>query len=99
MINVIALKHLCDTDWPSGKFPTVWAQIKKQFGPDDDMTVVDMDDDLCKIKFHKQKDPKNLLDDIAAAEVQCRCVILKEKKAAVMVRTGNFHMLQSSQSQ
>ncbi len=51
---------------------------------------MDMEDDLCKIKLHKKKDPKNLLDDIAAVKVQYGCVLLKEKKAAVVVWAGKF---------
>ncbi len=54
------------------------------------MAVMDMEDDLCKIKLHKKKDPKDLLDDIAAVKVQYKCVLLKDKKAAVVVRAGKF---------
>ena len=39
----------------------------------------------------QKKDPKNLLDDIAVVEVQYRCVLWKEKKAAVVVHTEKFY--------
>ena len=65
-------------------------KIKEWFGPDDNVAVMDMEDDLQKIKLHKKKDPKILLDDIAAVEVQYGCVLLKDKKAAVVVHTGKF---------
>ena len=90
MINMIALECSHDVHWPSGKFPTVWTKIKERFGPDDDMAVMDMEDDLHKIKLHKKNDPKDLLDDIAAVEVRYRCTLLPDKKAAVVVRTGKF---------
>ncbi len=69
MINMIALECSRDRDWQSGKFPTVWAKIKERFGPYDGVAGMDMEDDLRKIKLHKKKDPKDLLDDIAAVEV------------------------------
>ncbi len=33
------------------------------------MTMIDMDEDLCKIKLSKQKDLEALLDGIAVVEV------------------------------
>ena len=66
-------------------------KIKQRIGPDDDVAVLDMDDDLCKIKLHKRKNPNNPLEDIAEVKVQYKCVLLKEKKAAVMVRAGKFN--------
>ena len=44
------------------------------------MVIVDINDELCKIKINKQTDPKTLLDDIAAVEVQYGCMLFKEKK-------------------
>ena len=91
MINITAPEHSPDMDWPSGKFPTVWAKIKEWFGPDDDMAVMDKDDDLRKMKLHKKKNPKNILDDIAVVKVQYGCAFLDGKKASVVVRTGKFN--------
>ena len=91
MINMIVLEQSRGTEWPSGKFPTVWAKIKEWFGPNDDVAVMDMEDELCKIKLHNKKDPKNLLNDIAAVEVRYRCVLSPDKKAAVVVCTGKFN--------
>ena len=90
MIIMIALECSRDKDWRSGKLRTVWAKIKERFGPDDNVAVMDMEDDLRKIKLHKKKDPKDLLDNIAAVEVRYGCVLSPEKKAAVVVHAGNF---------
>ena len=35
-------------------------EIKKQFGPDNNVATMDMDEDLFKIKLSKQKNPKTL---------------------------------------
>ncbi len=67
MINMIALECSSDRSFPSGKFPTVWEKIKKRFGPDDNAAIMDMYDNLCKIKLNKRKDPKTPLDDITVA--------------------------------
>ncbi len=41
---------------------------------------MDMEDDLRKIKLQKTQDPKKLLDDIAAVEVQYRYILADAKK-------------------
>ncbi len=84
MINMIALQRNRDSNWPSGKFPTVWNKIKKHFGPDDNVAIMDMDEDLLKIKLNKWKYPKTLLDDIAAVKGQYGCELLEDKKAVVV---------------
>ncbi len=66
MINMIALERSRDTDCPGAKLPTVWAKIKKQFGLDDDVAVMNITDDLFKIKLHKCLDTKNLFYDITS---------------------------------
>ncbi len=57
MINIIALELIRNPDWPNGEFPVVLKKIKRQFGLDDDMVVIYMNEYLHKIKINKQKDP------------------------------------------
>ena len=52
---------------------------------------MDMEDDLQKIKLQKTRDPKKLLDDIAAVEVQYGCMLTETKKAGVVIRAGKTH--------
>ncbi len=73
-----------------GNFQAYGRKIKEWFGLDDDVAVMDMENDLCKIKLHKKKDPKDLLDDIAAVKVWYGCALSSDKKAAVVVRVGKF---------
>ncbi len=98
MINMIALEQNRYLDWQSGKFPMLWKKIKKRFSPDDDVVMMDMDDDLCKIKLHQYKDPKNLLDDIAVVKVQYGCVLSKEKWQQLLYVQEHLIMLRSSHS-
>ncbi len=50
-----------------------------------------MEDDLQKIRLQKTRDPKKLLDDIAAVEVQYGCILSDAKKSAVIIRAGKTH--------
>ena len=86
MINMIALERNWNTDWPSGKFPMVWKKIKKPFGPDDNVAIMDMDEDLFMFKLNREKDPKTLLDDTSAVKIQYKCALLEVNKAEVIVR-------------
>ena len=87
MINMIALECNPNMDFPSRKFPTLWKKIKKRFGTDDNVVIMDMDQDLCKIKLNEQEDPKTLLDDIAVVKVQKQmCAFEREKGSSCGTR-------------
>ena len=43
-----------------------------------------MEDDSRKLKLPRGKDPKELLTDMAAIEVQYKCIMTERKKAAVI---------------
>ena len=60
-------------------------QIKKRFGPDDDVSMMDIAKELCKIKWTKQIDPKTLFDDIDTIESQHECALSDKRKRAVVV--------------
>ena len=91
MINMSTIECNRDVSCPSGKFTTVWNKTKKRFGLNDGASVMDMDEDLCNIKLNKWKDPKTLLDEIAALKVQCGCALLEDKNAAVLVHINKFN--------
>ena len=50
-----------------------------------------MEDDLRKIKCTKTRDPKKILDNIAAVEVQYGCALSPSKKTVVVVSAGRAH--------
>ena len=52
---------------------------------------MEMEDDLRKLKLPKDKDPKELLADMAAFEVQYKCRITDIRKVAVVLRAGTRH--------
>ena len=47
-----------------------------------------MEDDLRRLKLPKDKDPRELLAEISATEVQYKCKMTDSKKAAVILRAG-----------
>ncbi len=55
------------------------------------MAMMNVDEELCKIKLKKWEHPKTLLDDITAVKVQYRCKLSAYKKAAVIVRASKFN--------
>ncbi len=91
MLIMIMLEKKRDPDWPTGKHSEVYKKIKKRFVPDDEMAEMDMEDNLRKIKLQKTRDPKKLLDDIAAVEVQYGCMLAETKKAGVVICAGKTH--------
>ena len=93
MLNTISLEKKRDVDRPNEKFPVVYNKIKTRFAPDDDVAEMDMEDDIRKIKCAKQRDPKKILNGIAAVEVQYGCNLSDSKKAACVVRAGRTNGL------
>ena len=47
-----------------------------------------MDDDLRKLKLLRDKDPNELLADMAAIEVQFKCNMTEREKALVVLQAG-----------
>lgn len=88
LMNMVMLEKKRDSDWPSGKFPPVYKEIKDLFAPDDDIAEMERDEELSKIGLEKKKDPKKLLEEIAAIEVRYGCALSQAKKAAVIIRAG-----------
>ncbi len=91
MLNIFMLEKKRDANWPTGKHSEDYNKIKKRFAPDDKVAGMDMEDDLQKIKLQKTWDPKKLLDNIAAVEVQYGCILADAKKAVVVICVGKTH--------
>ena len=85
MMDKVMLEQQRDSDWPNGIFTNMWEQVPVDEFPDNDVAETEMDDGLRKLKPPRNKDPKYLLVDMAAIEVQCKCNMTKRKKAAVVL--------------
>ena len=65
-----------------------WESILVDELPDDAVAEMEMEDDLRKLKLPKGKDPKELLADMAAIEVQYKYRMTDIRKVAVVLRAG-----------
>ena len=88
MMNKIMLEQRRNMDWPTGIFSDMWDGILADEQPDDAVTEMAMEDDLRKLKLPKDKDPKELQENMAAIEVQYSTPMIDESKSAVVLRAG-----------
>ncbi len=63
----------------------VYEKMKARFAPNDEVAEMDIEDNLRKIKLLKTQDPKKLLGDIRAVEVQYGYALSETKKATVVI--------------
>ena len=85
MPNMIMLEKKRDAGWTTGKHNVVYEKIKARFAPNDEVAEMDTDDNMRKIKLPQPWDPKKLLDNITAVEVQYGWVLSKPKKVIVVI--------------
>ena len=88
LMRMVFLEKKRDAAWPSGKFSLLYREINELFAPEDDVAEMEMEDEMSKLKLDKKKDPKTLLEDMAAIEVRYGCALSEKKKAAVIIRAG-----------
>ena len=88
MMHKIILEQKADADWPTGKFNNVWNKMLEDEQPDDETAEYEMEEDLRKIRLPKKKDPKVILEDIAAIEIQYAINLMDKQRAALVLRVG-----------
>ncbi len=88
VITMITFGRYWDLDWPIGKYPMLWEEVKNLLRLDDNVAMMNMDQDLCKFKLMNKKDPKILLDNIVMIKVQYGCELITRKKTVVFTRSG-----------
>ena len=84
MINTVMLEQQRDSGWRNKIFRNIWEQVLADELPDDDIVEIGMDDELRKLKLPRDKDPRELLGDIAAIEVQYKYNMTETKKVVVV---------------
>ena len=67
-----------------------WQEFE-HFAPDDDIAEMEQEEALSKIKLSKSKNPKDVLDEIAAIESNYGVTLEEKKKSALMLRLGKDH--------
>ena len=70
MIDKIMLEQQRDVEWPTGIFTNMWNAILEDELLDDAIAEMEVEDDLTKLKLPMDMDLKELLDKMAAIEVQ-----------------------------
>ncbi len=85
MINMIILEKKQDPNWSTGKHQVICEKIKACFALDDEVADMNVEEDLRKIKLSKIRNPKKLLDNIAAIKIQYGYVLPGTKKASMVL--------------
>ena len=88
MLNKVTLQQSADPDWTTGKCIAIWKQICKEENPEDEMAEMDMEDELQEIRLGKDRNPREILRDMAAIETKYKLTINASKKAAFVLRIG-----------
>ena len=68
MLNKVTLQQTADPDLMKGKFPAILKEICKEKNPKDEMAEIDMEDELREISLGKERNPKEILRNMAAIE-------------------------------
>ena len=80
IMDKIMLEQQSDTKWPNEKFSKMWGAILADELLDNDVAEIEMEDNLRKLKFPKDKDPKELHADMVSTEVQYKCKMTEIRK-------------------
>ena len=88
LLNKINCEKRRDKDWPSGKAHRVMSALLKEFGPEDTMAELEMEEALRRMKLTSKKDPRDLLNELAAIECRYSLELTDSKKKAVVLRLG-----------
>ena len=89
MMNKVMSEQQHDSAWPNEFSTNIWEQVLADGFPDNDVAEMEMDDDLGKLKLPRDNDPKELLADMVAIEVQYKYHMTERKKAAAVSQAGS----------
>ena len=86
MLNAIVM--LKEPGWGGGKAWKVIKELDLRFSPSNTITLMEMEEEIAKIKLGRNKDPETIADKLTAIQVQYDAILSDEKRAAVMIKAG-----------
>ena len=95
MMNHVKKGMKIDPNWPGGKAWQVYKELCVEYQPDDDVADADLEEELMKIKFKSNENPKTIKEKMASLEVKYNLTILESKKRALVVRLTKSKYTQS----